>query len=490
MRKTVLAVLVLVLAALPTLAQGDVEILHFNDTDEIEAIDDGARGGAARAATLIERHDARDPLLLFSGDALSPSLLSAVLRGSQMIDVFERLGVDAAVLGNHEFDFGPAVTVERIAESAFPWLATNLLDRNDGEPLAGALASVSFDRAGVRIAVLGFVGDWGDLNELGDDAQWVDYVERGRDAVATLEAEGAEVVVALTHMSLHEDERLAREVPGIDLILGGHDHGPISTVVNDTLIWKTGANLRNLGALDVYVLNAADPLVLPTSVRIDASVPEDPEIAAVVGEYAAQLDEALDEPVGETTTPLDATRATVRHSESNYGNLIADAMRDATDADVAIANGGGIRTDRIYEAGTLTRRDVQSVLPFGNVIVSLRISGETLRGVLENAVSQVEEGAGRFPHVSGMTLHYDPSRPPGERVLDVTVGGEPLDPQAEYTLAVNDYNAGGGDGFTMLRDAERVIDESGGRDDASVVMTYIERNAPVSPEVEGRVTTP
>ena len=165
-------------------------------------------------------------------------------------------------------------------------------------------------------------------------------------------------------------------------------------------------------------------------------------------------------------------------------------MREHTGADVAIANGGGIRTDMVYEPGPLTRGDVQAVQPFGNVIMSVEVTGEQLLAALENAVSQVEVGAGRFPHVSGMAMVYDPSRPAGDRVLEVLVAGQPLDPAATYVLAVNNFVAEGGDGFEMLIDAPRVITEEVGVHDATVVADYIERHSPVAPAVEGRVTTP
>lgn len=488
LRPLLTAFVTAVLAATAGLALAqDVTILHTNDVYEIEPVDDGARGGAARVATLFGERAGLDPLILFSGDLFSPSLMSTVFYGSQMVDVYNRLGTDAAVYGNHEFDFGPEVAAERVAESEFPWLATNLLDDTTGEPLAGAQRLALFERNGVTVGVMGLVGNWFDLTTVGPNAVYVDFVEAGRAAVAELEAQGAEVIVAITHMYLAEDELLAREVPEIDLVLGGHDHEPIVTVAGDTLVWKTGSDFRTVGELSVYALRTVEPLVIPRFLTVDAAVAEDPEMKAVVDGYVATLDEELGEPIGEAAVALDARRATVRFEESNFGNLIADAMREYAGADLAIANGGGIRSDAVYGPGTLARRDVMSVLPFGNVVVSLRLSGAEVLEALENSVSQYEDGAGRFPQLSGATIRVDPSRPAGERVVEATVGGAPLDRAATYVVATNDYAAGGGDGFEVFVDAPRIIDASGGRLLASVVMDYIDRNAPVAPQVEGRI---
>ena len=192
--------------------------------------------------------------------------------------------------------------------------------------------------------------------------------------------------------------------------------------------------------------------------------------------------------VGTTAVELDSRRATVRLKESAIGNLIADAIREYTHADVALTNGGGIRGDRTYPAGTtLTRKDVLTELPFGNVVVLLEITGADLRAALEEGVSAVEDVAGRFPHVSGLHFVFDPKRPKGSRVLEVTVGGKPLDPGATYKLATNEYLMAGGDGYASLKRARPIVDASGGALMASVVIDYVAARGTVSPAVEGRI---
>ncbi len=466
---------------------GEFSIIHFNDVYEIQPVKKGKYGGAARVATLIKELGGQENLILFSGDAFSPSIMSSVFKGKQMVDVFNRLGLDYATFGNHEFDFGPEVAAQRVKESKFTWISTNLVDKRTGEGFVGAVRWALVDWNGVKVGLLGLIDNWLELTSPGPNAQYLDFVETGRKYARMLKDKGAEVVIALTHMDMANDEKLAASVPEIDLILGGHDHAPMWKVVNGTLIWKTGADWIWLGHLKVYTIPGLKPVVIPTEYVVDSKIPEDPEMAKVVAEYAAALDQAMNQPIGETKVPLDARRKVVRRQESNIGNLIADAMREYAKADCAIQNGGGIRTDQIYGPGKLTKKDIFAILPFGNVVISVKVDGKTLLAALENGVSQWERTKGRFPQVSGIKYVFDPSRPAGQRILEVYVNGKPLDPNKTYVCAINDYMGRGGDGYAMFKDAPRVIDERNGKLLAQVVVDYIQAHSPVAPKVEGRI---
>ena len=178
----------------------------------------------------------------------------------------------------------------------------------------------------------------------------------------------------------------------------------------------------------------------------------------------------------------------MRTRESIFGNLIADAMRQAVGADVGFTNGGGIRGDRTYEAGTtLTRKDILTELPFGNVTVLMSLSGADLRAALENAVSRVEDKSGRFAQVSGMRFTYNPAQPKGSRILEVIVGGKPLDKNRTYTLATTDYLARGGDEYESLKKGKLIVDALGGTLMASQVIDYIAKLGTVAPKIEGRI---
>jgi 2',3'-cyclic-nucleotide 2'-phosphodiesterase (5'-nucleotidase family) len=209
----------------------------------------------------------------------------------------------------------------------------------------------------------------------------------------------------------------------------------------------------------------------------------------VVARYEAQLDEQLAVPVGTTAVTLDTRRGTVRTAESNFGNLVTDAMRAGHGADVALMNGGGIRGDRTYDPGTvLTRKDVLTELPFGNVVVLIELSGTDLLAALEHGVSQVEDRAGRFPQVSGMTFTYDPARPPGSRIVKVEIGSRPLERDRSYRLATNEYVYGGGDGYAALSRGTPLIGPSGATLLTTMVIDHIARQGEIAPRLEGRIT--
>jgi 2',3'-cyclic-nucleotide 2'-phosphodiesterase (5'-nucleotidase family) len=413
-----------------------------------------------------------------------------------MVELYNLLGTDIAVLGNHEFDFGPEVVAQRIEESDLPWLGTNVLGA-DGKPAVGTVDLHLMDVGGYRIGFFGLLApETGVLSSPGPGITILPPIATATAAIARLKEQGADVIVALTHDDIADDRELARSVDGIDLLLGGHDHNPITFYEGDTLIVKAGYDAHYLAAIDLLVdrVEKGDEEmveVVPSSWRylITAGVEPDPEIKAVVDRYEDQLDEELLVPVGTTTVALDSRRDTVRTAESNFGNLIADAIRETVEADAAIMNGGGIRGDRTYDAGTvLTRKDILSELPFGNLTVLIELSGADLLAALENGVSQVEDKAGRFPHVSGMSATYDPSKPAGSRIVEVQVGGAPLEMGRMYKLATNDYVQGGGDGYEALSRGKPLIDASGATLMASMVLDNYAKKGEVAPAVEGRIT--
>ena len=494
---TFAAVLILAAASYAAgAAPTTITFLHTNDVYEISP--KGGRGGLAELMTLLrgERARAEHSITTFGGDLISPSVMSGLTKGTQMIELLNALGTDVAVPGNHEFDFGPEITAERIADSNFPWLGTNILDK-DGLQAVGTIASHMISVGGYEIGFMGLLAPETDtLSSPGSAINFAPPVDAAKAAVKELQAAGADVIVALTHLGFADDRVLAREVGGINLILGGHDHDPITFYEGGVLIHKAGYDAHYLAAVDLVVDRVERRGKTVVQVRpawrmiSTAAVAPDPEIKAIVDKHNATLDEQLNVPVGKTTVELDSRRATVRTMESNFGDLIADAMRAGVDADVALTNGGGIRGDRTYDSGTtLTRRDILSELPFGNVTVLMEVSGANLLAALENGVSEVENKAGRFPQVSGMTLVYDPSAPKGSRITYLRIGGKPLDKAKIYRLATNDYMASGGDGYAALKSAKILVDASGATLMATTVMNYISARGSVAPKTEGRIKT-
>ncbi len=467
-------------------------IVHFNDLDRMGA--KGGRGGVAKLAAIIaEQRASNDNVMVtFGGDTISPSLMSGLDQGAHMIDLLNQLDLTAMVLGNHEFDFGPEIAKERIAEANFPILGTNTVDP-DGTIIDGALASIMVNTGDFKIGIFGLT-TVGTLEKSSPgEYTFMDPLEVAVDQTVKLREEGADLIIALAHTDTVEDQILV-ENEVVDLLLSGDDHTQITDFSNDTLFVESGGQAEHVTVIDVYLDREEDDDGIKTVWNADYRVidsiryAENPEIAAHVADYEAQLDEQLNVELGVTETPLDTRRETIRGKEAAFGNLVADAIRNATGADISFANGGGIRGDRTYEAGTvLTRRDIQSELPFGNKTVVMEVTGQVIIDALENGFSRIEDGSGRYPHISGIKVVVNPDADPGSRVVKVNHNGAPLDPNGTFVFAVNNYLAGGGDGYTMFADQKRIVNEYAGVLDAVQVFNYISSKGTVAPMVEGRI---
>ena len=479
-------------AATPAIAAENVTIVHFNDLDRMGERD--GRGGVARLASVIEaeRGDEDNVIVTFGGDAISPSLMSGLDEGKHMIDLLNKVGLTAMVLGNHEFDFGPEVAKQRISEAEFPVLGAN--NRGpDGKIIEGALPSMTIDVGDHKIGILGLTTVGTMVKSSPGDFTFQDPAEIAAEQAEALRSAGSDLVIALAHTDLAEDAAL-RDQGAVDILLSGDDHVLTASYSGDMLFAESGEQADWVTVIDLRLDEEKDDdkteFVWSAEYRIVDTALVEPHagLASAVAAYEAKLDEELNVVLGSTATELDSRREVIRSQEAAIANLIADAIRAATGADVSIMNGGGIRANRTYSPGTeLTRRDVQSELPFGNSTVVIEVTGQDIIDALENGFSQIENGAGRFPHVSGLKVRYDPMQPPGSRVVQVTRDGAELDPAETFALAVNDYMANGGDGYSMFSGKRRIVDEN-----AAILMTvqvfdYISERGEVAPEVEGRL---
>ena len=480
------------LFAAASFAAEDVTIVHFNDLDRMGEKD--GRGGVARLASVIEseRADKGNVLVTFGGDTISPSLMSALDEGAHMISLLNRLGLTAMVLGNHEFDFGPEVAKQRIAEAEFPVLGANNQDP-DGNIIEGSLPSIMVEAGKYRIGILGLTTVGTAVKSSPGEFTFRDVTEVAAEVSESLRSDGADLVIALAHTDLAEDRAL-EEQGVVDLLLSGDDHVLTTSYNGDMVVAESGEQAEWVTIIDLRLDEEQDDdkteFLWSAQYRVVDTAMYDPdfEISAAVQSYEDQLGKELDVELGTTATELDSRREIIRNQEAAIANLFADAIRSQTGADISVVNGGGIRANRVYSPGTmLTRRDIQSELPFGNKTVVIEVTGQDVVAMLENGFSQIENGAGRFPHVSGISVVYDPTKEPGSRVVEVTMGDAPIDPAGVFTLAVNDYVAGGGDGYSMLVDKTRIVDEY-----AAILMTvqvfnHISSMGEVSPTVEGRL---
>jgi 5'-nucleotidase len=474
-----------------------VTFLHVNDVYQFMPVDGGKRGGLARLLTLRKQAAAENPNVIFTlgGDTLSPSVETRTYKGAQMIDAWNAIGLDYSVFGNHEFDIKKAELLERMKESKFKWLGANVVEADTGKIFADTPPFVIREFDGARVGIFGLLlPETKQTSSMDATLNVTDFCLTANMIASRLRmVEKVDAVVALTHLSMTQDKEVAK-CADIDLILGGHEHSLLQSSSNGTPIFKMTADAREMGKFTLNFDRATkDYISLDWEIiPVTDEIADAPEFAPVVAKYQALLDE-LAEPVGRTSVVLDAGSVSNRTQETNVGNFIADAFREALKADIGFLNGGSVRADNTYNPGVLTRRAVLSMLPFNNDVVKVELTGKTLRQILEHgvAVSAEESEPGRFPQVSGLRFTFDASRPPGRRVTAVTVGGQPLDENKTYTLATSDFLvSAGGDGYTMFKEAKVLTEKGTAQKDAEILRNAIinSPNETIAPKVEGRIT--
>jgi 5'-nucleotidase/UDP-sugar diphosphatase len=500
------------------LAQGPVTmtILHTNDThahlEPFEPFGEPVQGGVARRSTLINqiRAEGGNVILVDAGDAFQGTLYFNQWQGEEEQYFMNALGYQAMAVGNHEFDSGPGPLGSFARGADFPVLSANL-DVCAEPELAGLISPYTvLTVGGEQVGVLGLTTEDVAFNSSpGPNVVVQDTVESAKQAVADLEAQGVNKIVALTHLGYSEDLDLAAAVDGIDVIVGGHSHtllgsmegaaGPYPTVVTspagDTVLVVSAKDWGSyLGRLDVtFTTDGKVESYSGEPILIDENVAEDPDIVDALVRFSAPLEELKNTVVGQTAVDLEGTRELVRSQETNLGNLICDAMlwKTATEnTQIAIQNGGGIRAS--IASGDVTMGGVLEVLPFGNQIATFGLKGSDVWDALENGVSQYEDMSGRFPHVAGLKYSFNPELQVGSRIVSVEVKNadgtySPIDLNAVYQLATNNFLRTGGDGYDMF--ADNAIDPyDAGPLLADALAEHIEAHSPVSPAIEERIT--
>jgi 5'-nucleotidase len=474
----------------PVMGTVRITLLHLNDVFQAAPVDRGQRGGLARVAALRRRIKAESPntLFLFAGSTLSPSVQSNVFKGEQMIAAWNAAGLDYAVFGNNEFDFGPDVLRQRMNESRFVWLGSNVFE--SGKSFGGAPLFVLREFGGIKIGLFGLLTrDTEAKSSPSRSVEIRDPCTTAKDVVARLRTQGARVVIALTHLTMSEDKALARCAP-IDVIIGGYEHTLLQSLSGRTPIFKMDADARTLGRIDLNIslsngtLESVDWQVIP----VTGEVADEPQVATVVSSYEKKLIDDGKQAVGRTSVKLDALRTTNLTRETNLGSFLADAYRQQVNADVALVNAGAVQSNTTYGPGQLTKQDILAMLPYVNQIVKVEATGAQLRAALEHGVSLVREANNfAFLQVSGLRMAYDGRRPNGSRVVNVTVNGRPLEDKRTYTLATNPYILNGGDGYTMFKGVRFLIRPEQAQVETTVLIKIISTAGEIAPQTDGRI---
>lgn len=426
-----------------------VTFLQANDVYEIAPLDNGHSAGLARVAYLnkeLKKKNPKGAYFVLAGDFLSPSVIGTLryqgerIQGKQMVDVLNQAGLDLVTFGNHEFDYdddAPKVLDKRIGESKFQWVVANMKRRDGNKTVpfskdgADFPTSVILDNGKVRVGLLGVC-----LPVKKEYVQVTDPLEAARREYDDLKNR-CDVVVALTHLDVDDDRRLAEQVPGLTLIMGGHDHDHMKLKVGKVTIAKADANAKTVYIHRLRFDRRKRLINLESELKtIDETIPDDPETAATVAKWQQIANDSFrelgfepTELVYATPEPWDGLEATVRREHGVLTTLIAQSMFQAfPGSDLAVFNGGSVRVDDVLE-GPITQYDIVRILPFGGGMSQVNMTGTFLRKVLE---------AGRLSRGKGGFLHHANAR------YDDTsqtwyVAERPLDPARTYKVVLPDF---------------------------------------------------
>lgn len=449
-----------------------IDILHTNDVHSraIEGPYDGM--GYAKLATLVGRfrEDNPDTLLIDCGDTFHGKTIATLEEGESIVEIMNLIGYDLMAPGNHDFNYGTDKLIELAAMAEFPIITANVI--KDGAPIMQTHEVIEIE--GVKIGFFGLTSEETSYKTHPDNVEGITFANSAEIAQQMVDelSGSVDVIVCVGHIGMDEATEITSldicdAVEGIDLFIDGHSHtetdgGIISKT--GTVIVSAGEYLQNLGHVTLYYADG--------DVTVEAELIERVTPNGDVEDLIAQIEEEqaviLDQVVGTTDVVLDGERGDVRTKETNLGNLIADAMIYETGADIAITNGGGIRAS--IDVGDITIRDIITVLPFGNYIVTTTLTGAQLKEALELGVAEYPETNGAFPHFANITFTLNTANEAGSRVEDLMVNGNPVADTDEFVLATNDFVYAGGDGYEMFSNG--ILNEFAALDEA--LIEYLE----------------
>lgn len=421
------------------------------------------QGSYAQLATLLKTYRQQEPtLFLFGGSSLAPSLMSSLDRGAHIIDLLNDLEPNAMAVADREFTFSIDELSLRAYEAAFPMVLSNVTDTLTGKNhIDGIKRSLIIKKNGIKIGIL--ASDHS--SDFSGYALSRLHVDDGKAVITqqaqALRQQGAQLVILMAHkntphrQSLLDDsvvDIILRQNPFID----SHTRSQQSPIDSDVFI-----NKPNTAAAITITWPQAQPeqYSITTQLVPLAELPADPFIQQQVKDYSRRFSILFNQPLTQLTSSLDLHRSAVRTSENAFGNVVTDAMRIGSHSDIALINGGTIRTNKTYPSGYhLTYGDVLAALSYRDHIQILKITGQQLQDALENGVSKVGhvEGTGAFPQVSGMSFHVDFSKPKGKRISRLLIHDKSVQLDQDYTLATSDFLREGGDGYTSFMHAETV----------------------------------
>ncbi len=433
-------------------------IIHTNDTHCFFEGDGGV--GFPTVTALKEEYSKKTTVFTVdAGDFLQGNSYGTVTTGEGSIEIMNTIGYDLTVPGNHEFDFGFDIFLERTKQLNFPVICANLVYADTGESIFDEY--LVLERGGVKVGFFGLLTTetlYTTMDGNMGNSEVTDPIAAAKRMVALLEKKNVDKIVAVGHLGVSKEgyvtsDELCKNVPGIDIFIDGHSHtemedgkvcdGSIVLDESDTVIASTGCYLHNIGII------TSGPNGISAKLYREPAL-SNATVSAAIDSVVTMVNEELKMVIGSTEIDLVGERNLIRNGETNLGDLVTDAMRSATGADVAIINSGGLRTS--IPAGDITLKSVYDVMPFLNFTYTLDVPGSVLWEEMEYSLKLIGATKGGYLQFSGMTVTYDPSAAEGHKVVSIKVGDAEVDKDATYNLVTIDFLAKGGDGNEYLMD--------------------------------------
>lgn len=492
-----------------TAAAQSLTILHTNDIHgHVNAWQgwDGelagkTLGGMDRLATAIKRArseaGANNVLLLDAGDTLGDSMLADETKGKAIIDAMNAMKYDAMVIGNHEPDFTAEKLKQRIADAKFPVIAANITEQASGKLFAQPF--VIKQVAGIKVGILGLAYPNTPLTTAKKNVVGLTYAkapEVARDYIPKLRAQGAQLIIVLSHYGLSADKKLAQEVPGIDIIVGGHSHNRMAEAakVGDTLIVQAGAHASDLGRLDLQLDHGKITSSTHKLITLDnASIASDKTVAAIVEKDMAPYKTQMQAPVARARATIARAQTIAgqepakRDQESPADSLFADLIRARTGADIVILPGVGYGTALV--PGAFDAAALRNLIPHESKVISMTLTGQQIKEILEQSLENTytddpNKKVGGLVQISGMVLQYHKEGSYPTRVAGVTVNGRPLVAGQNYKVTTNSLLADGGHNYKTFLQGK---DKKEGESQFDLVKQALSEKGEVQPPALGRI---
>lgn len=418
-------------------------------------------------------------LLLDAGDFIHGTPESNFTKGQSIIEIMNKLGYDAACVGNHEYDWGEENLIKLSQISSFSFLGANIYKAN--KPVGYVKPYIVKNVKNIKIGIFGVTTS--DMERLVikeniKDLDFLPEVETAQKIVSDLKKEKADIIIALTHIGIEKDGILAEKLEGIDLIIGGHNHSQVYKLIKKIPIVQTYGKGTTVGHIRLHFNRIVRRIIKHKNRFITLLVRnygEDSEIKKLVKYYADLVAKHMDVVIGYASGDFLSSS----NGESPLGNFITDVMRDYTSADVAFHNSGGIRANLLK--GDITVRHLYNISPFENTVVTMELTGEQIKELLEQSVSG-EQG---ILQVSGLKMEYNPKKRKGERVLNIWINNEKLRKERNYRVATNSFLAQGGDGFLTFKKAKNIKDTKKRIDELKI--DYVKKRRILHPKIEKRI---